>query len=113
MTVTPEYLTNCEQRTIDTAHGAVEYLWIDITDKRKKDITAAAVQISLGTYETPGAWHNADLIEQNGAVWKIRAGLLIGGSLTYPAGQYFAWFKLTDSPEIIPQRSDNQIITIT
>jgi hypothetical protein len=110
---TPAYLTNCEQRIIDCANGAVEYLWVDIEDTRQQNITAAAVQISLGTYDAPGTWHNADLIQQNGPVWKIRAGLLIGGSLTYPAGTYWAWFKLTDSPEVIPMRSDNLLVTVT
>lgn len=110
---TPAYLTNCEQRIIDITNGAVEYLWVDIEDARQQDITTATVQISLGTYDLHGTWHTADLIQQNGPVWKIRAGLLIGASLVYPLGTYWAWFSLGDSPETIVQRSDNRFVTIT
>jgi|SRR5882757_4339755 len=109
----PQYYTNCELRVIDLANNAVEYLWVDYEDAEHNDITGDAVAISLGSYETPGVWHAADLVQQNGAVWKIRAGLLIGASLTYPLGQYRAWIKVTDSPEIIPKRADNMIVEIT
>jgi hypothetical protein len=109
----PQYLTNCELRTIDCANGAVEYLWLDFADAEQQDVTADPVAISLGTYETPGTWHPADLVEPNGAVWKIRAALLIGSTLTYPPGIYTAWVRVTDSPEVIPKRADNLLIEIT
>lgn len=108
-----QYLTNCELRTIDLTNGAIEYLWIDFQDAEKQDITTDPVTISLGSYDTPGAWHTANLVQQNGAVWKIRAALLIGSSLTYPVGIYYAWVRVTDLPEIIPKRADNMIVEIT
>lgn len=110
---TPQYYTNCELRVIDLANGAVEYLWIDFEDAERHDITTDAVSISLGSYETPGVWHTADLVQQHGELWQIRAALLIGGSLTYPPGQYRAWVRVTDSPEVIPKRADNLIVEIT
>lgn len=109
----PQYLTNCELRTIDLTNGAIEYLFVDFQDAEQQDITADPVSISLGSYDTPGVWHAADLIEQNGAVWKIRAGLLIGTTLTYPVGIYYAWIRLVDSPEVIPKRADNILVEIT
>lgn len=109
----PLYYTACETRLIDCAHGAIEYLFVDFMDDNHQNITADPVSISLGTYGTPGAWHPADVVQQNGAVWKIRAGLLIGAALTYPAGTYWAWVRLTDSPEILPRRVDTMIVKIT
>lgn len=109
----PSYLTNCEQLTVDLTHGAVQYVWVDIQDAFKQDITGVSVQISLGTFEDPGTWHPADLTQQNGPVWKIRAGLLVGGSLTYPTGTYWAWSFTSDSPEQLPLRSDNRLVSIT
>jgi len=109
----PQYLTNCELRTIDLTNGAVEYLWVDFEDAEKHNITTSLVSISLGSYDTPGTWHTADLVQQNGAVWKIRAGLLIGASLTYPPGQYWAWVRVSDTPEIIPKRAGNLLVEIT
>lgn len=109
----PQYYTNCELRVIDLANGAVENLWLDYEDAERQNITADPVSISLGSYDTPGVWHAADLVEQNGAVWQVRAALLIGGSLTYPPGQYWAWVRLTDSPEIIPKRAGNLLVEIT
>lgn len=109
----PQYWTNCELRVIDLGNGAVEYLFIDFTDAAHNDLTGVPVSIALGSYQTPGTWHPADVVQQNGAVWKIRAGLLIGGVLTYPAGLYYAWIKLVDSPETIVSRSDNRLVEIT
>jgi hypothetical protein len=109
----PSYLTNCEQRVIDCANGAIEYLTVDIEDRNREDITGDVIKLSLGTWETPGVWHTADLVEEDGAVWKVKASLLIGSSLTYPPGTYWAWSSLADSPELIPQRSTNMLITIT
>ena len=77
------YVNECDLRTIDCANGAIEYLWVDITDAQQENITADPVSISLGTFDAPGTWHTADLIEQNGAVWQIRAGLLIGGTYDF------------------------------
>ena len=109
----PSYLTTCEQRIIDCANGAVEYLTIDIEDRNRQDITGDVIKISLGTFETPGGLHTADLVVADGAVWKVKASLLIGSTLTYPAGTYWAWSLLADSPELIPQRSTNMLVTIT
>jgi hypothetical protein len=113
MTALPAYLTNCEQQTIDLSNGAVEYVWVDITDAQKQDITAAVVSVALGGYDTPGTWHPASPVQQNGAVYKIRAGLLIGSGLTYPAGTYWVHWKLVDSPETLIGRADNILVTIT
>lgn len=109
----PQYYTNCELRVIDLANGASEYLWLDYEDAEHNDITGDPVAISLGSYDTPGVWHPADLVEQNGKVWQVRAAILIGGSLTYPPGQYWAWVRLTDSPEVIPKRAGNLLVEIT
>lgn len=110
---TPQYYTNCEQRIIDLANGAQEYLWVDYEDAEHHDITGDPVSVALGTYDTPGTWHPADLVEQNGQPWQVRAGLLIGSGLTYPPGMYWAWIQLVDSPEELIKRATNLIVTIT
>lgn len=109
----PQYRTNCESRIFDLSNGAVDYLWVDYEDANKDNIQGDPVSIALGTYTTPGTWHPADLVEQNGAVWKVRAAILIGASLTYPVGEYWAWIKVTDLPTITPKRADNMFVEIT
>jgi hypothetical protein len=109
----PAYLTNCEQQIIDLSSGAVEYVWVDITDAQKQDITAAVVSIALGDYDTPGTWHPANLVQQNGAVYKIRAGLLLGSGLSYPPGRYWVHWKVVDSPETLIGVATNILVTIT
>lgn len=108
----PQYLPGCELRTIDLSNGAIEYVWVDFEDSQRHDITADPVSVALGTFDVPGTWHPADLVEGNGAVYKIRAGLLIGSALTYPAGLYYAWVRVTDTPEVIPKRADNMLVKI-
>lgn len=107
------YYTNCELRTIDLSAGAVEYLWVDYEDSLLHNIQADPVSISLGTFTAPGTWHAADLRQQNGAVWKVRAALLIGAVLTYPVGTYYAWLQVTDTPETIVQLVSNRLVQIT
>ena len=109
----PQYYTNCELRIFDLTNGEQDYLWVDYEDALHNDITGDAVSISLGTYHTPGAWHPADLVEQNGAVWQVRAGLFIGAAITYPVGVYYAWIKLVDSPAVLPKRAENRLVEIT
>jgi len=110
---TPAYLTNCEQRIIDLSAGVIDYLWVDYDEKRKQDISADPAAISLGTWDAPGTWHNADIIQTNGAVWKMRAALLLGAGLTYPVGIYWAWIRVTDAPSVLIQRADNMFVSIT
>lgn len=107
------YLTECEQRIIDLLHNATEYLWVTVQDLRKANITAASVSISLGDYDTPGVWHAADLVQQDGPVWKLKAALLIGNAVTYPAGTYWVWVQVGIAPEVIHQRVTNMLVTIT
>lgn len=111
---TPGYLTDCELTVIDVTNGADQDVWLDVEDRRHNDITAATVEIALGTFDAPGTWHQADQIEQNGAVWQIRAGLRIGGSLTYPLAVYWGWTRTTTvEGEVFVERADNRLIEIT
>lgn len=110
---TPQYWPGCELRTLDLTNGDEDYVWVDFEDARKKDLTTVTVQISLGTVETPGTWHLADLVEQNGAVWKIRAGLFITLASGYPLGLYYLWIKIGDSPAVIVKRADNRLVQLT
>lgn len=112
-TVTPQYFTNCEMRTVDLTNGEQDYIWVDFEDRLQQNIQAVTVQIAMGTYETPGTWYPADLVEENGAVYKIRAGLFVGGALTFPLGIYYAWIKVGDSPAIIVQRVDARLVQFT
>jgi hypothetical protein len=107
------YLTECEQRIIDLLHNATEYLWVTAEDHHKTNITAAPVFISLGTYDAPGTWHAADIVQQDGPVWKVKAALLIGGTVTYPEGTYWAWMRVEIPPETIHQRLTNMLVTVT
>lgn len=109
----PVYVTGCDQRVIDTRDGAVEYLWIDITDQNKQDLSTATVEISLGTHDTPGTWQPASSVQViGGDNWRIRAGLLIGGSYDPPSGSYWAWSRTHVGPEMIVQRASNMTVTI-
>lgn len=113
---TPQYTytPGCELRTIDLTHGDIDYVWVDYEDARKQPLDTIPVSIALGTYDAPGDWHPADLVETNGADYKIRAGLLIGSTLTYPLGVYRAWVQVGDSsPTLIVKRADNRLVQIT
>jgi hypothetical protein len=108
----PQYLTGCELRTLDLTNGDQDYVWVDFEDARQQDITGDTVMIALGTYDAPGAWVSADLIEQNGAVWKIRAALFITAASGYPLGSYWLWIKVGDNPAIIVRRADNRLVQL-
>jgi hypothetical protein len=108
----PGYLMDCELTVIDVTNGADQDVWLDVEDRRRNNITT--VEIALGTFDAPGAWHPADQVEQNGAVWQIRAGLRIGGSLTYPLAVYWGWTRTTTvESEVFVERADNRLIEIT
>lgn len=109
----PAYLTNCEVRAFDLSGGEVDYLWVDYEEARRQDITGDPAWISLATYDAPNTWHPADIIQQNGQVWQMRAGLLLGAGLTYPPGTYWAWVKIADAPAVLIRRADNRIVEIT
>lgn len=108
----PAYYTNCELRTIDLSAGDEDYVFVDYEDALGNNIQADPVSISLGTYAAPGVWHAADIVEQNGEVWQVRAGLFIGTTLTYPAGYYWAWIQVTASPAVATKRAENRLVRI-
>lgn len=110
----PGYLTDCERTVIDVTNGADQDVWLDVEDRRHKNITTATVKIALGTFDVPGTWHPADQIEQNGAVWQIRAGLRLPGAFSYPLGIYWGWTRTTTvEGEVFVERADNRLIEIT
>ena len=119
----PPYLTGCDLKVIGLSAGAVDYAVVDITDSLKNNITTdpvylalmdATVQANAGPAPPPGiVWHPADFVTQNGPVYSVRAGLLIGSGLTYPVGYYWAWWKLVDSPTTSIDRATNRVVQIT
>jgi hypothetical protein len=118
----PPYLTRCEKKVISLSDGVVDYVVVDIIDSLKNNITAAPVSIGLAdatvaaNYDTPPVglvYHPADFVEQNGAVYSIRAGLLLGNGLTYPVGYYFACWRLVDSPTTTIDVATNRVVQIT
>lgn len=108
----PLYYTNCELRTIDLTAGDEDYVFVDYEDALHTNIQTAPVSISLGTYDDPGAWHPADLVQQNGELWQVRAGLFIGAALIYPLGDYWAWIQVTAAPATVTKRADNRLVRI-
>lgn len=104
-------------QTIDVSAGAVEYTYpVTITASPKADglpvdISADLVQVSLGGFSEPGSWVNADLTEHPTTAQAV-VQLLVGGTLKPAVGTYWLWVKVTDSPEVIPRRSELRI-TIT
>jgi hypothetical protein len=121
--VLPPYLTNCEQKIIGLSAGVVDYAVVDIVDSLKHDITADPVSIALmdatvaanaGPHPPAGiVWHPASFVTQNGPVYSVRAGLLLGSGLTYPVGYYWAWWKLVDSPTTTIAVATNRVVAIT
>jgi len=107
------YLTACEQRVIDLAHGAVDYLEVDVEDAWRQNLTAAPISLTLGTYDTPGTWHPVDTVIQNGQVWQVRVSLLIGTTVIFPAGTYWVWTKVGLPPETVIHRATNKLVTVT
>lgn len=107
------YLTECETRDFDLSSGATEYLWIDLADQRKQDITTAVVSISLGTYDAPTTWQAVNQFEQNGPVWQVRVALLIGGAFIPAPGAYWAWTKTVLGVETVIQRAENKLVRIS
>lgn len=93
--------------------GAVKYVGGTVTEVTGKDITAATYVMSLGSATYPGAtWVPADVSQQGATVSERIVKLKVSSSL--PAGivipgTYWAWVKITDSPEIEPLRIQGPI----
>lgn len=110
----PSYLTDCELTVIDVTNGADQDVWLDVEDRRHNDITAATVEIALGTFDVPGTWHPADQVEQNGEVWQIRAGLRLPGAFGYPLAVYWGHTRTTTvEGEVFVEVATNRLIEIT
>lgn len=91
--------------------GAVKYVGGTITEITGKDITGATFQISLGSDIQPGAWLTPD-VSTVGATNNVRTVKLLVSS-SVPAGlakgTYWAWVRISDSPEVEPLRVQGPI----
>lgn len=91
--------------------AAVEYtLPLTITETSGKDISAATIRMSLGTYTAPGTWVAPD-VDTSPTPASRTVQLLIGTDPTLLAGDYYVWTVITDAPEVVPRRHDKLTIT--
>lgn len=87
-----------------TSLGAVEYVWIDITETTGKDISEEPWQIAAGTPLAPGAWIDPDEVVPGTATSSVSLALIVGGTHFAPAkGSYSCWFMTADpeGPEVV------------
>lgn len=93
------------QQQIALSLGATEYTWpLTITDVNGKDISAATIELSLGSSIAPGTWSTPDVDPAQTVKSQRVVQLLVGGSFKPPAGSYWLWSRVTDTPEIAPRR---------
>jgi hypothetical protein len=98
-------------QTIDlrAASGGVEYTWpLTITEATGKDISGDTIELSLGSYNTPGTWRAPDTDTGTGSTRTVQ--LLIGTTLRPLAGNVWLWSRVTDSPELVPRRHEKIVI---
>jgi hypothetical protein len=115
-----------EQLIYVSAGGAVEYTFAaTFTEVTGKNISADAVQASLGTYDAPGAWRTPDVTSTatvlaqvfaaanpsipvpaaaGTTLYQVTFQILIGGTYKPAAGDYWLWADLTDTPELPVRR---------
>lgn len=93
---------------VHTSLGGREY--VGLTLSSDLDISADAVQLSLGSWATPGTWHSPSL-DDHGQLNRTVA-LLVGGDVTPTVGSYYVWMKLPDSPEVVVMRYSGNTILI-
>lgn len=104
-------------QVLDLANGEVDYTWeVTITELRGKDISAAIVELSVGTYDAPGdTWYAAvevdgDLTDEGEPPTEAQrvVKLLIGAAPLGPdeleAGEHWLWSRVADVPSLVPRR---------
>ena len=93
---------------IDVTAGGVEYTWPWTgTETTGQDITAVTVELSLGTYNDPGAWQPPDVI-LHPTVNTVTAQMLVDDSVA--VGTYYLWRLIGDAPEVLPKRTPLRVI---
>lgn len=97
-------------QTIPLSAGAVEYT-LPRTISSSTDLTGDTVDVSLGTFDAPGAWVSPDVrtTSSAGGVFTVTVKLLIGTTLRPGAGDYWLWVRLHDAPEVLPERTPGRI----
>lgn len=92
-------------QVIRLSAGAAEYTWpATITERKLKDISAASVVVSIGTFEEPGdTWFAPDIITRP-TDNSVMVQVYITNSLGLAVGTtYYLWIKVSDNPEIVPR----------
>ena len=101
------------QQTFDLTDGATEYTFpVTITETTGKDISGDSIVVSFGTANQAGTWFTPDVLTRptvSSAVVQVLVGAgTPNGALS--AGSYFLWWKVTDTPEVVPRRSPLKIV---
>ena len=79
-------------QTINVTAGAVEYTYpLTITETTGKDISADAIQLSLGTDTAVGTWYAPDTDPTQAVTYQRVVQLLVGGSFVPAVGTYWLW----------------------
>jgi hypothetical protein len=104
---------NMDSVTIIVSAGAKRYVGGTITEKTGKDISGATFQISLGSESLPGrTWLTPDSSvpgDTNASrIVKYLVSSTTPSGLVRP-GTYWAWVRVTDTPEIEPLRVQGPI----
>jgi hypothetical protein len=93
--------------------GAAKYVGGTVTETTGKDISGATFEISLGSVDAPGrTWLTPDVSVQGSTTAERTIKLLV--TATVPSGidwpgTFYAWVRITDTPEIEPLRVQGPI----
>lgn len=96
-------------RIILKSSGATEYVGGVITETTGKNISAATVQMALGSATVPGTFA-APSTDTSGPVNVRKVTMLVGTTPNTPKGEYWVWVKVTDTPEVTTLRLPQKVI---
>ncbi|TFD74747.1 hypothetical protein [Cryobacterium fucosi] len=91
--------------------GAARYVGGTVTETTGKDITLATFLVGLGSISTPPTVWVAPSVNVQGATVAVRILKLLVTNTT-PAGTYYCWAKITDTPEVEPLILQGPIVVI-
>lgn len=97
-------------QTVLVTDAAIEYTWpTTLTELAGADISGDAVAIGLGTWtDPPAVWADNPVITHP-TPSSVTVQMLIDSSIA--PGTYYVWVRVTDSPEIVPRRGHQVIVT--
>lgn len=97
-------------REIRTSSGAIQYLAVLLTETSGKNISGDTYELSLGAYDTPGTWFAPTVEIVTTSQVRVKALVGAGQTINPAPGTYWLWYRVTDTPEVDPERVDERIV---